>query len=313
MLLGCAAAGALAVAAVGPAKAPQPDPSAGAQQGSALTGVHFAQAAVGSRTGTAAVVGTTWQLVAVVKGERRTAARPNLDATLEFSREGNFRLDTCNLLWGSVSLIPSRAVFGNQYQARRHCAGVAGYVDRAAHTVLRGLADWSLDDRGLHVRSPDRDLALQFREAGTDQPPVDARELGTLDTAKANCRLLIADTADGSRLYLLARTRAGGPWRLLPGGPIAPGDNPALHPSLAGHGQRSGSQSRGVWTCTAGFAPAQTATVAYRAPGRAPVPLRVHRWANAVVYLGPVHRVPDGRITAYDRQGVARAQWSTAP
>jgi hypothetical protein len=148
---------------------------------------------------------------------------------------------------------------------------------------------------------------LVFR--ADDPPSLDAVEIARIDSAAGNCRALSALIPAGPRLWLLGRTRPGGPWRLLPNGPLAPGDPTLVSERL--DGPRPTLAPVGATpTCVAGFAPPGTAAVRYVPPVGPARDLLIRTTPDGrVVFLGAVQRNAlevAGPLRAYDARGRAR-------
>ncbi len=166
------------------------------------------------------LVGPQWRLVSITHRGREVRV-PHTDAvTLRLTAADRFTLQTCNLMVGHIVSAGNYVLLRSEWGVTRACPGAAGRVDRLLHTALSsalqvrqtpGVVQLVAHGMTLHLRAPE-----------PAQPPLDAVEVGRLDDERGNCTVLHAVTESGPRLFVLARTRAGGPWRLLPGGPVTP-------------------------------------------------------------------------------------------
>lgn len=251
---------------------------------------------------------TVWQLVGVRQAGVTVPTRPNLDVTLVVQPEGRFLLRSCNNVFGDLVFGKSTAMVDGGSGTRRVCPGAAGEVDEILRSAMVGEVAWNLQGRGLSLTNIDHDVRLEFRVKDPSQPPTSAVRVATVGGLAQGCRVMVGLAEAGERLYALARTRPGGPWRLVRGGPAAPGDAPLLAPELLDPvtGRR----------CTAGFAPPQTARVGYQLGGDGPIAeLRLHRAPGIAspVYAGVLESHDSsepGRLRAYDAQGRVLALWS---
>lgn len=254
------------------------------------------------------VPGTEWQLVGVRQAGVTVPTRPNLDVTFVVRPKGRFLLRSCNNLFGDVVFGASTATFDAGSTTRRICPGAAGEVEHAVRSALEGVMEWKAGDRQLWLTNAANDVRLEFRVKDPAQPPVSAVLVATVPGTALGCRIMAGVAEGGERLYALARIRAGGPWRLVRSGPVAPGDGPLLAWELLD--SASGRQ------CTAGFAPPETARVGYQArPDAEIVDLDVHRVAGIAtpIYTGlldPIRSAEPGRLRAYDTAGNVLAVWA---
>jgi heat shock protein HslJ len=252
------------------------------------------------------LVGTTWLLTRVTQPAGATAARPTVDATLLIKDDGHYLLRSCNNIFGTVTTTGAAADFTGGSDTWRHCPGVAGRIDDAVAAALPGHVHWAVDGSRLTISNP-AGTALEFR-VRDGAPPLDAAPVTTLIDGAVRCRLIAGHTADGDRLYALTQVRTDGPWRLVPTGPAAPGEGPLLIPQV--------TDSRPARDCAAGFAPAGTATVTYRAPGGTTTDLPLHRvvgFPDPVYVGGVLSGVPTGRLVAADAAGYQLSDWATTP
>lgn len=251
---------------------------------------------------------TVWQLVGVRAAGVVVPTRPNLDVTLVVQPGGRFLVRSCNNVFGDLVLGESTAMVDGGSGTNRVCPGAAGEVDEMLRSAMFGEVGWKLEDRSLSVTNIDHDVRLDFRVKDPSQPPTSAVRVATVGGLAQGCRIMVGVAEAGERLYALARTRPGGPWRLVRGGPAAPGDAPLLAPELL---DRTTGRS-----CTAGFAPPQAVRVGYQIGGDGPVAeLRLHHVAGigSPVYAGVLEShdsAEPGRLRAYDAQGRVLALWS---
>jgi heat shock protein HslJ len=253
------------------------------------------------------LIGTTWSLIGATQQTGTLIARPNVDVTLQVQPDGHYLLHSCNNVFGVATTTGPRATFDGGSDTWRHCPGLADQVDQLVAAVLPGHVEWAIDGSTLTVTNPATRIALEFR-VRDGAPPLDAAPVVTVVDGAVRCRLVAGHTADGDRLYALARTRPNGPWRLLPSGPAAPGDGPLLAPQL--------TDSEADRACVAGFAPPGTATMRFRAPGRTPQDVPLHH-ATAIadaIYVGVLpSAATGGQLIAYDAAGHELGRWATTP
>ncbi|MGQ0466527.1 MAG: META domain-containing protein [Sporichthyaceae bacterium] len=191
---------------------------------------------------------TSWRLVAVTQHARTTRAPHSGELTLRVS-EGRFTLRTCNLMLGQAVQSADRLVLRSEWSASRRCTGIGGRLDSALHEAAREPFRIHQEPGALRLTSMATGTVLRFRVVESPRPPLHAVQIGELDGARGNCRVLAARTERGPRLYVLARTRPGGPWRLLPGGPATPDDGAVRTRAL--DSLTPGSAS----SCVTGFGP----------------------------------------------------------
>lgn len=192
----------------------------------------------------------------------RAIAVPHPSAVALVLTEGRFTLRACNLMIGQAVESAGQLVLHNEWTARQHCPGLAGRLDTVVHEAARGPLRVRREPGVLRLVSAATGATLRLRATESRQPPPHAVQIGELDGAAGNCRVLAATTERGPRLYVLARTRLGGPWRLLPGGPTTPDDGAVRGPAL--DSLTPGSAS----SCIAGFGPNGPYVKATKRPGR---------------------------------------------
>ncbi len=254
---------------------------------------------------------TVWQLVGVRQAGVTVPTRPNLNVTLVVQPAGTFLLRACNNIFGDVVLGKSTAMFDGGTGTRRVCPGAAAEVDEALRSALVGEVAWEQVDRSLVLTNVDHDVRLDFRVKDRAQPPTSAVRVASVAGSIVGCRIMAGRAEAGDRLYALAQTRPGGPWRLVRGGPAAPGDAPLLAPELL---NRATGQ-----TCTAGFAPVGATRVEFQPGESGPTEdLGLHRvpGIEAPIYTGVVASggsAEPGRVRAYDAAGRVLAVWFLLP
>lgn len=252
----------------------------------------------------APLLDTTWQLVSVERGRYAMLARPNLDITLRLDPAGRFLIRSCNNVFGDSRPGEATVLLAGAANTYRPCAGMAEPIDAALHEAANGWLDWAVDDGELTLTRAD--LTLTFRAEESGQPPVDTTPILDLEDGPVRCRAVVGGSGEGLRLYALANPKRGGPWRLLPAGPAAPGDGPMLSKQL--------EQKVTGHACVLGLAPPGTAVVEYRSkPGATAVPLEVHavEGSETPAYSGVILRRDTGRLTALDAAGTRLVSWPT--
>ena len=254
---------------------------------------------------------TDWQLVAVHRAGVTVPTRPNLDVVLAVEPDGQFLTTTCNTVSGGVVLDGSIAVFGGSTATDWPCPGAAAEVDGAMRSALHGAVTWAIEGRTLRIDNPAQDVRLEFRVKDPAQPPTSAVRVAAIEGTTPACRIMAGVTVAGERLYALGQQRPGGPWRLVRGGPSAPGDAPLLAPELLD--RESGR------ACTTGFAPPGTSRVAFQPGAEGPeTDLDLHRapGMTSKIFVGviaPSTSAEPGRVRAYDADGRVLALWFTLP
>ncbi|MGQ0843129.1 MAG: META domain-containing protein [Sporichthyaceae bacterium] len=240
--------------------------------------------------------GTEWHLVGVSAQGRTVTAPYGANVTLRLN-DGHFVLRTCNLMNGRIGGTEERLELRNEWGTRRTCPAALGEIDDLLHEAF--LAPLRVRRDATSLRLTSLASAAHFRAAESAQPPLHAREVARLDDEGGNCRVLVAATERGPRLFVLARTRPGGPWRLLPGGPAAPEAGPVVSRSL--HSTSPASAG----TCTAGFAPPGTAAVA--AGGR--VSVHEVQGIASPVYVASLDSAREHRLEAVTGDGRKLGSW----
>lgn len=252
----------------------------------------------------APLVDTTWRLVAVQRGETRLLARPNIDTTMRLEPDGEFLIKSCNNVFGQSRINGATVLLDGASNTTWSCDATAEAVGKAVHEVAVGWLSWRVEGNRLWLSGPGPTLEFRVKDSG--QPPVSATEIVAIQTGPVRCRAVAGGVGDGLRIYALSNAELGGPWRLLPTGPVAPGEGPLLSRQL--------EQRRSGIACVVGFAPPGTAQVVYRsAPGAGLVPLdlRPVPGTDVPAYSGVIVRRSTGEIAALDAQGTTLQSWPT--
>ncbi|MGQ0625945.1 MAG: META domain-containing protein [Sporichthyaceae bacterium] len=251
--------------------------------------------------------GTSWQLETIRTATGILSARPDLDITLRLDEQGNFLIRGCNTIAGPARQSGSALWLDGGTTTDWTCSGeVATSVDALLGDFAHGARDWEIRDAHLVLTAPERSTALTFRVVEDAPPPIDTVELGELGAGSLRCRPIVGNTAHGLRLWVLTPTRVGGPWRLIPTGPAAPGEPPILSLRLE---NRAAGRS-----CVAGLAPPGTTSVTYRPdPRTAAIEVPVHQVPGTswIAYAAIVERRDTGALTALDAEGRKLIAWPT--
>lgn len=261
-------------------------------------------AAAVPRAGAVQLAGTRWQLVQVSADGRSVPARPNLDHVLELASDGGYLFTSCNNVFGDALVGTDTLHTDGGSNTSRECPGPAAFIDAAIHRVVPGALTWRLSGRVLTLRSAAEGVELQLRVKDRIRPPTTAAEIVTVERGGVSCRAVVGGTGEAERLYVLTRTRSGGPWRLLESGPAAPGEGPIRSPARPKPDEP---------TCVIGFAPPGAVAVTYRRSATGPasdLPLREVPGSDRRIYAALIVAVPEGAVEARDGAGRLLARWA---
>jgi heat shock protein HslJ len=118
------------------------------------------------------LIGTEWQLTAVVEPSRTWSPPPEVDAVLRFDGEGHFSATACNFYSGAVRIDGSVLHLGGLGGTDMGCGGTTRAVEEAFLAVMQGEVRWAIDGEELRLDKPSG-RGLRYRVRDTIYPSRD--------------------------------------------------------------------------------------------------------------------------------------------
>ena len=122
------------------------------------------------------LIGTEWQLTAVVEPSRTWSPPPEVDAVLRFDGEGHFSATACNFYSGAVRIDGSVLHLGGLGGTDMGCGGTTRAVEEAFLAVMQGEVRWAIDGEELRLDKPSG-RGLWYRVRDTIYPSRDLQPL----------------------------------------------------------------------------------------------------------------------------------------
>jgi heat shock protein HslJ len=122
------------------------------------------------------LIGTEWELTAVVEPSRTWSPPPEVDAVLRVDGEGHFSATACNFYSGAVRIDGSVLHLGGLGGTDMGCGGTTRAVEEAFLAVMQGEVRWAIDGEELRLDKPGG-RGLRYRVRDTIYPSRDLRPL----------------------------------------------------------------------------------------------------------------------------------------